>query len=185
MEIFYLMWLNTWNWNSIHYLKNLEDLIFTDLICVLWPQVLEAQYNNNIQVTRTLDKPENTAPESWESNSDPKGTHWPKMISCGGTFTVKCQPRKSKRPKWGYSERLSKVQDEEKATTFKRRVIIGKCSKDGVWPRPVQHLFVEVLSRQLERVKLVFSWKIKLALPKRWSSRYSLAKFQFLKKNPG
>ena len=53
-------------------------------------------YKKNINLT--IDKPENTAPESWESNSDPKGTHWPKMISYGATLTVKCQPRESKRP---------------------------------------------------------------------------------------
>ena len=57
---------------------------------------LEAENEKNINLT--IDKPENTAPESWESNSDAKGTHWPKMISCGATLTVKCQPRESKRP---------------------------------------------------------------------------------------
>ena len=40
---------------------------------------LKSQYDKNI--TLTIDKPENTAPESWESNSDPKGRPWPKMMA--------------------------------------------------------------------------------------------------------
>ena len=45
--------------------------------------LLEAQYDKNIMLT--IDKPENSPSESRESNSDPKGTHWPKVISCGVT----------------------------------------------------------------------------------------------------
>ena len=135
----------------------------------------EAQYNKNIKLT--IDKPEKY--RTWmmrEQLWSQMKTYWPKMISCGGTLTLKCQPRESKRLKCGYmwedieSSRRgesSDIQDEGCS-------IVDQCSKDGVWPRAVQHLFVEGLSRKLERVRLICSWKIKIALPKRRCSCWGL-----------
>ena len=138
----------------------------------------EAQYNKNMRLT--IDKPDKY--RTWimrEQLWSQRKTHWAKMICCGGTSTVKCQPIELKRLKWRYiredieSSRRGKSSDiQEEGCT-----IVDRCPKDGVSPRAAaQHLFVQGLSRKLKRVRLVCSWKIKVALPKRWSSHYSLAK---------
>ena len=147
----------------------------------------EAQYNKNIKLT--IDKPEKyrtwiTREQLWSQRK----THWPKMISCGGTLTVKCQPRESNRLKWGCMREDIESSRRGESSHIREEgcTIVDQCSKDGVWPRAaVQHLFVEGLSRKLERVMLVCSWKIKVPLPKRWSSHYSLAKNPILEENPG
>ena len=129
--------------------------------------------------------------ESWESNCDPKGRHTGLLWFPAEEPWLWSASRESPTAlSEGACERISKVQEEEKAATFKRRPgcsIVDQCSKDEVWPREaVQHLFVEGLSRKLERVKvLVCSWKSKVPLPKRWSSHYSLAKVPILEENPG
>ena len=138
----------------------------------------EAQYNKNIKLTN--DKPEKyrtwlTRQQHWSQRK----TYWPKMIS----LTVKCrQPRKSNRLKWGYMREDIESSRRGESSDIQEEGcrIVDQCSKDGVSPRAaVQHLFVEGLSRKLERVRLVCSWKIKVALPKRWSRHYSLANILF------
>ena len=51
----------------------------------------EAQYNTNIKLT--IDKPGKCRKLIMREQL------WAKMICCGGTLTVKCQPRESKRLK--------------------------------------------------------------------------------------
>ena len=131
----------------------------------------EAQYNKNIKLT--IDKAEKY--RTWimrEKLWSQRKTHWPKMISCGGTLTVKCQLRESNRLKWGYmredieSSRRGESSDiqEEAGLQYCRSMFQGRSLT-----------FVEGLSRKLERVTLVCSWKIKVPLPKQWSTHYSLA----------
>ena len=110
----------------------------------------EAQYNKNIKLT--IDKPEKY--RTWimrERLWSQRKTHWAKMICCGGTLSVKCQPKESKRLKWRYMR--GDIESSRKGESSDIReegyTIVDQCSKDGVWPRAaVQHLFVEGLSRK-------------------------------------
>ena len=106
--------------------KNLEYPIFTDFI-------LTVRIN---QINQKKYRAWTMREQLWSQRK----THWPKMIPCGGTLTVKCQPRESKRLKWRYmredieSSRRGEISDiQEKGSS-----IVDQCSKDGVWPRLVQ-----------------------------------------------
>ena len=80
-------------------------------------------------------------------------THWAKMICCGGTLTVKCQPKESKRLKWRYMREDIESSRRGESSDIREEgcTIVDQCSKDGVWPRAaVQHLFVEGLSRKTQ-----------------------------------
>ena len=115
---------------------------------------LEAQYNKNIKLT--IDKPEKY--RTWimrEQLWSQRKTHWAKMICCGGTLTVKCQPRESKRLKWRYMrEDIESSRRGESSDIREGCTIVDQCSKDGVRPKAaVQHLFVEGLSRKTQTRK--------------------------------
>ena len=116
---------------------------------------LEAQYNKNIKLT--IDKPEKY--RTWimrEQLWSQRKTHWAKMICCGGTLSVKCQPRESKRLKWRYMREDIESSRRGESSDIREEgwTIVDQCSKDGVRPRAaVQHLFVEGLSRKTQTRK--------------------------------
>ena len=102
----------------------------------------------------TIDKPEKY--RTWIMRQQlwsQRKTHWAKMICCGGTLTVKCQPRESKRLKWRYMREDIESSRRGESSDIREEgcTIVDQCSKDGVWPRAaVQHLFVEGLSRKTQ-----------------------------------
>ena len=96
----------------------------------------EAKCNKNIKWT--IDKPEKY--RTWimrEQLWSQRKTHWPKLISQGGTLTVKCQPRESKRPKWGYMREDIESSRRGESSDIQEEgcSVVDQCSKDGVWPR--------------------------------------------------
>ena len=121
----------------------------------------EAQYNKNIKLT--IDKPEKY--RTWimrEQLWSQRKTHWAKMICCGGTLTVKCQPRESKRLKWRYMREDVESSRRGESSDIREEgwTIVDQCSKDGVRPRAaVQHLFVEGLSRKTQTRKACMQWE--------------------------
>ena len=128
------MWLNNCNWNSIHYLKNLGDLKVTfhyskRLVqsrvqyCKQQQQQqkkqvsLQAQYNKNIKLT--IDKPEKY--NRWFPAEEP----W-LWSACHESRNAQSEGRAR-----GYQK--FKTRRKQRHTRYKRRVIIGQCSKDGVF----------------------------------------------------
>ena len=115
----------------------------------------EAQYNKNIKLT--IDKPEKY--RTWimrEQLWSQRRTHWAKMICYGGTLTVKCQPRESKRLKWRYMREDIESSRRGESSHIREEgcTMVDQCSKDGVRPGgAVQHLFVEGLSRKTQTCK--------------------------------
>ena len=115
----------------------------------------EAQYNKNIKLT--IDRPEKY--RTWimrEQLWSQRKTHWAKMICCGGTLTVKSQPRESKRLKRRYMREDIESSRRGESSHIREEgcTIVDQCSKDGVCPRAaVQHLFVEGLSRKTQTRK--------------------------------
>ena len=111
-----------------------------------------AQCDKNIKLT--IDTPEKYRTlimrgQLWSQRK----THWAKMICCGGTLTVKLQPRESKRLKSRYMREDIECSRRGDSSDIREEgcTIVDQCSKDGVWPRAaVQHLFVEGLSRKTQ-----------------------------------
>ena len=65
---------------------------------ILQKQMSFETEHKNIKLT--IDKPEKYRTGIIrEQLSSQRKTHWPKLISCGGSLTEKCQPRESKRLK--------------------------------------------------------------------------------------
>ena len=115
----------------------------------------EAQYNKNIKLT--IDKQEKY--RTWimrEQLWSQRRTRRAKMICYGGTLTVKCQPRESKRLKWRYMREDIESSRRGESSHIREEgcTMVDQCSKDGVRPRAaVQHLFVEGLSRKTQTRK--------------------------------
>ena len=110
---------------------------YSHMHTILQKQVsFEAQCNKNIKLT--IDKPEKY--RTWimrEQLWSQRKTHWPKLISRGGTLTAKCQPRESKHPKRGYMREDMESSGRGESSDIQEEgcSIVDQYSKDGVLPR--------------------------------------------------